>query len=100
MLQIAVIDRIGIVASLHCCVVALYRTACLGGQATADRRRRTNPGSAAAGVQALGFGRGSSGGGQGEQCPQCGASFDNVGSLVAHVEAFHSEVSQCIFRAP
>lgn len=75
--------------------------ACVG-QATADRRRRANPhphpGAAAAAAQALGFGGGSggggAGGGQGEQCPQCGASFGNVGALVAHVEASHSDVSR------
>lgn len=69
-------------------------------QATADRRRRINPGAAATATataaQTLGFGGGSggggTGGGQGEQCPQCGASYGDVGSLVAHVEAFHSEV--------
>lgn len=64
-------------------------------QATADRRRRATPGAGAAtgAAQSLGFGGGSGGGGQGEQCPQCGASFGNVGALVAHVDAFHSDVS-------
>ncbi len=73
-------------------------------QATADRRRRASPSPATA---AAGLARGVGGGGsggvfsgggggndrQGEQCPQCGASFGDIGSLVAHVEAFHSEVN-------
>ncbi|CAM9090235.1 unnamed protein product [Ectocarpus sp. 6 AP-2014] len=58
-------------------------------RATADRRRRENPA-----AQARSFG---GSGGQSEQCPQCGATFGDIGSLVAHVEAFHSEGQQ--FRA-
>lgn len=33
--------------------------------------------------------------GPGERCPQCGAEFGDVGSLVAHVDTFHSQVSCC-----
>eukprot|EP00903_Cladosiphon_okamuranus_P014868 g13767.t1 len=65
-------------------------------RATADRRRRNNPGAGAA--SSFGGGGGSAGG-QGEQCPQCGASFGSVGALVAHVEAFHSEERHGQFRA-
>eukprot|EP00752_Nemacystus_decipiens_P010067 g8971.t1 len=78
-------------------------------RATADRRRRAAPGTASSALQGLGFGGGSSssgggagggqGQGQGEQCPQCGASFGNVGALVAHVEAFHSDERHGQFRA-
>lgn len=55
-------------------------------QGTADRRRRNHAASS--------YGAGGGGGGGGEQCPQCGAEFGDVGSLVAHVEAHHPEVTE------
>lgn len=31
-----------------------------------------------------------------EKCPQCGAVFGDVGTLINHVERFHPKVSDCL----
>lgn len=60
-------------------------------QTTADRRRRQGNAGHGGGARASAGGGGAQQGS--ERCPQCGAVFGNVGSLVNHVESYHSGVS-------